>query len=179
MLLSAFLLLVVATTGVLGKADIVRSPKKLGDVYVLLSNDFQEFMVFAYSVHRFRVYTPSDDHDYSSCSRIEPTVKDNRSPTLFDKRPLYDADKNFDDRQQNVLNNMWWQAYEMLVYARAYLAPGGDTYNDPTTFKLSHSYWGILPPDDVANTQDAEPELHHLAKLTKIRGQSYRPRDSQ
>ena len=179
MLLPAPLPLATASTGVLGKPNIVRNPKKLGDVYVLLRDAFLGFVVFSYSIHRFRVYTTSDDHDYSSCSRIEPTVKDNRSPTSFDKQPLYDAGRNFDDRQQNVLNSMWWQAYEMLVYARTYLAPGGDTYNDPTTFKLSHSFYGILPPDDVADTQDAEPEVHHLAKLTKIRGKSYRARDDQ
>lgn len=91
------------------------------------------------------------------------------------RNPIFDADRAFDDRSSNVLNNMWYQAYVMIVQTRLTLET--DKIHLELA-KLTQAFFGIMPESyhPIENIMTGEIEEAPLTpvgiyaeKLRKIR----------
>lgn len=114
----------------------------------------------------FQVDMRAPDRYPSSCAKLmwEPR---NDQTNVFGQRPLYNPQKEFYDRDENMLNHMWFQAYTMLNVARAAIWPG--TYAVPQIYSLVYSFFGLWPNLEAA---DKEPLDDDKTLLDQLRGMS-------
>lgn len=113
----------------------------------------------------FQVDTRPDwHHNPSSCAKPMPRDPGNYGGHFIGIK-MYDRTKAYEDREDNVLNNVWWQANTMMKYARAALL-GDSWYRIPQIHSIVFSYFGIYPGE----APDYEPDHDELILLNILRG---------